>query len=81
MSHYYGGVEGGSSEATRTGHRKTGLKTRAQTYRSQVKVAYDYAKDDDGTERDFITVSANDLNGKMTVLFHGSEDELLRRLK
>jgi hypothetical protein len=54
MSFYYGTVQGGTSEASRQGTKKTGLVTHTASMEGAVKVVLDY---DDKLEKVVATIS------------------------
>ena len=47
MSHFYGGVQGGRGEATRTGHKTTGIHAYIKTWDTSMWVRLHY-DDEDG---------------------------------
>ena len=77
MSHFYGGVRGGRGEATRCGSKRAGLQAYAKSWLTCVEVHYEHV---DGEDQ--IRVVARDIDtGSTTVLWRGSEDELLALLE
>ena len=61
MSHFYGTVDGGRSEATRQGHKKTGIVTNAASWSGAVRVSLYHNSD---TGKDEYTVSLSPWRGK-----------------
>lgn len=60
MAHYYGTVKGGRGEASRLGHKTTGLVTTAQTWSHTVTTALHY---DEATGRDMLSVCVSAQDG------------------
>lgn len=73
MSHFYGTITGSrGKEVTRCGHKTTGLRTSAKTWRGEIEV---YLWHDQETGVDRYVVSKRDNNCRTTILAEGAFDD------
>lgn len=59
MSHFYGGVRGGRGEATRTGHKTTGIRAYIKTWNTTASMSLWYC---DGNDTNRYTVMGASFN-------------------
>ena len=63
MAQFLGAVQGGRGEATRLGHKSTGLRTQCSGWNVGVDCSARHGEGDEGREHDYITVAATEGNG------------------
>jgi len=79
MSQFYGRMNGGRQEVTRTGHKTEGLNISASSFTSKVSVRYFW--DEEKKENHVIIEAEVPGENASAFLFHGSEAELAKKLK
>jgi len=70
MAHFYGTLQGGRGEASRLGHKSSGLQVRAASWQGSVCV---YLEHDEKTGEDIATVRLEPWHGqgKSRILYQG----------